>query len=375
MIQSWCEINGVEEIRTLDNSMDFRDPRVRREVFFHLYEFHTALGIQPGLVYIYLPELARRLGMGMEERLWLAFLEGCTENPCTAYQVIREFPRLPRTDRELGLFLKWHAENWKKLQYDIDTRYNKGHLVEQVVSYVDALGRDTQEAWFCADGGADKKAWFDAVWSKCVRLYKFGRLTTWSYLEFVKIVSGFDYEYSSLKMTDKDGSKSHRNGLLKVLGRDDLEWWSQLDNGVTAHSRELCEELEIRGAELLEELRDRFGDSFWSNRIGNETLESTLCTFKNCFRGRRYPNIYTDMSFDRIKKAEAVAPEVDFGVFWDMRRENLPPELLLEYTPGDPGLKPEKQNYFKDTGKLPMMSCLYDCFKCSWDDKIKIPNI
>ena len=373
IVNSWCEINNVPEIRTLEEGMDFRDPRVRREVFFHLYEFHTALGIQPGLVYLYLPELSRRLSLDMEQRLWLAFLEGCTENPCTAYYVLSAFPSLPRKDRELGAFLKWHNANWKNLQYDIDTRYNKGHLVEQVVSYVDALGGDSQEAWFRREDKGDPRAWFDAVWKKAVGLYKFGRLTTWSYLEFVKIVSGFGYEYSSLKMTDKDGSKSHRNGLLKVLGRDDLEWWEKgANNGVTTHSRELCEALEVRGAELLAELKERFRGAFWYNRIGNETLESTLCTFKNCFRGRRYPNIYTDMSYDRIVKAERLLPDVDFSVFWKMRRDNLPRELLLEYTPLDPGLKPEKQGYFMRTGKLPMMSCVYDCFKCDWDERLKV---
>lgn len=363
MLRSYCEINNLKEISELNSDMDFRKPEYRKQVFIDLFEFHTSFGIQPGLVYLYLPEISKRLSLDLEQRLWLAFLEGCTENPCTAYQILVEFPKLPRTDRQLNSFLYWHDENWRTLQYDIDTRYNKGHLVEQVVSYVDSLRGDSQEAWFMESASRDKKEWFDKVWNKAVKLYKFGRLTTWSYLEFVKIVSGFEFEFSSLKMTDIDGSKSHRNGLLKVLGRDDLECWKMLDNGIDRHDKTLCQELEIKGAELLSELRERFKNKKWKNYIGNETLESTLCTFKNCFRGRRYPNVYTDMSYDRIKKAEAVVPDVDFSIFWDIRREKLPIKLLEECNADRGGVLSEKQRLFQETGKFPIMGILKDYYK------------
>lgn len=367
MIKSFCEINGVKDVRKLNSSMDFRNPIYRREVFIRLYGFHTSLGIHPGLVYLYLPEICNRLNLDIEQRFWLAFLEGCTENPCTAYQIIKHVPRLPRTPVRMSLFERWHKNNWHSLCYDIDTRYNKGHLVEQTKSYIELLGNSSQLEWFSEGSQLDPKEWFDVVWDKCVKIFKFGRLTTWSYLEFVKICTGLQYEYSSLKMNDLSGSKSHRNGLLKVLGRDDLEWWSKLNNGVTTHSKELCADLEVMGGILLQELRDRYKDEDWCGKIGFENLESTLCLFKNCFRGYRYPNIYTDMSYDRIKKAEKMAPEIDFSIFWDIRKERLPKKLLLECNPRDIGLKPTKQQFFMNSGKLPMMSVYDDVFTCDWD--------
>ena len=370
MIQTYCEMHGIPEVHTLEKGMDLRKPEYRKEFFFRFYEFHTKYGIHPGLVYLFLPKMAEHENWNMEQRLWVAFLEGCCENPCTVWQITRDFPELPRTEEEIQLFEKWHAENWKSLCYDIDTRYNKGHLVEQIQSYVKHLNGSTQEDFFHGKlFDADKKKWFDKVWEEVTSFYKYGRLTSWSYIEFIKILSGFDYEYSSLKMSDLSGSKSHRNGCLRVMGRDDLEWWSGANNGVTTHSKELCADVEQYGQQLTEELKARYGAEPWGKYIGYETVESALCAFKNSFHGRRYSNIYTDMSYDRIKKAEQAAPKVDFSIFWKMREDNLPEKLLLEKNPSDPGLKPEKQEFFRNTGHMPMISVLDPVFECEWDTK------
>lgn len=373
MIKSYCELEHVEEIKTLTPDMDFRDPRVRKAVFFKLFEFHTKYKIHPGLVYLYLPLLAEHEKWDNEQRLWVAFLEGICENPCTVWAIVNTFPTLPRTEQEISLFEKWHSKYWKRLQYDIDTRYNKGHAVDQLRSYVSNLNGKSQFDFFMGFFGeaCDNKQWFDLIYDKMTSdFYKFGRLTTWSYMEFIKIlVPVLNYEYSSLKMDDIEGSKSHRNGMLRVLGRDDLEWWRPELNGVTSHSKDFAREVEKRAVRLTQGLKEKFKNESWAKYIGYETVESTLCCFKNCFHGRRYPNIYTDMSYDRIKKAEEVWDgAIDFSIFWDMRKENLPRYLLLEYNPDDVGLCPKKQEYFMRTGKLPMLSVLDPVFHCSWDD-------
>ena len=64
-----------------------------------------------------------------------------------------------------------------------------------------------------------RKAW-DVVRNQ---FYSFGRLATFSYLEYLRIMRvGLDCD--QLFLEDMSGSKSHRNGLAKVLGRDDLDW-------------------------------------------------------------------------------------------------------------------------------------------------------
>ena len=74
------------------------------------------------------------------------------------------------------------------------------------------------------------------------------------------------------------------------------------------------------------------------------------------------------MSYNRIKKAERLwGDRVDFSIFWKIREEKLPEKLLLEKNPNDPGLVPLKQEWFKKTGQLPMLSVMDPVFECDWD--------
>ena len=60
--------------------------------------------------------------------------------------------------------------------------------------------------------------------------------------------------------------------------------------------------LEAEGATLLAEAKQTIPTANYF------TLESTLCTFKSWFRpNRRYPGVYLDMLYNRIRKAERVA--------------------------------------------------------------------
>src|SRR3546814_10744378 len=81
------------------------------------------------------------------------------------------------------------------------------------------------------------------------------------------------------------------------------------------------------------------------------TLESALCTYKSWHKpNRRYPNVYADMAYLRIRKAESrFGPR--FGPLWSIRREALPSWARLESTPTDPGLDPRKQNHYLVTGQ------------------------
>jgi hypothetical protein len=71
-----------------------------------------------------------------------------------------------------------------------------------------------------------------------------------------------------------------------------------------------------------------------------------------------------DMFHDRIKKAEEASEgNYDFSLFWEARKENLPEHLLLECVESDPGLCPEKQNHYRDTGQVIMMDNMWSCFE------------
>ena len=146
-----------------------------------------------------------------------------------------------------------------------------------------------------------------------------------------------------------------RNGLLLLYGRDDLHVWKELPDNPKSHTKEIMDWAEQEVRTLKEYLKTQYIDI----EVTGETLESILCAFKNLIRGRRYPNIYTDMSYDRIKKAEKLwGDEVDFSLFWKVREEQLPHTLLKEYNYDGYMIDNEKvavskpkQMFFRETGQ------------------------
>jgi len=63
-------------------------------------------------------------------------------------------------------------------------------------------------------------------------------------------------------------------------------------------------------------------------------------------------------------------PEEDFSIFWDARKEYLPEYLRQEDNPNDPGMVPEKQNFYLDHGCPIMMSRDFPEFDNPFDRKV-----
>tara|TARA_R100001463_G_C3477172_1_gene216541 strand:+ start:62 stop:724 length:663 start_codon:yes stop_codon:yes gene_type:complete len=198
------------------------------------------------------------------------------------------------------------------------------------------------------------------VWKFVRECYlSFGRLSAFSYIEYLKIV-GLNVDCDQLYLDDIKGSRSHRNGLCKVLGRDDLDWWKEDIN----YDKEIIEWLTVEGEKLLKQAKEVIKHE----DVNYFTLESTLCNYKSWHRpDRRYPNVYTDMFHDRIKYAEKQWGD-NFKIFWDMRKDCLPKELLLEENPNDLGIDPIKQNHYRLTGQPVMMDKMFPCFKNDYND-------
>lgn len=367
-----CEILGIPEESDLKPGMDFRLPQYRREVWLRFYEYHLTYKTHPGLVYLFFPYLAEKYQWTMEQKLWFAFINGCTQNPCTTMAVFSEFPDFQNLD--FARLESWHAQNWRKLDYDIDRRYQKGHLVEMIHDYQANIFESNpdmnQEKFFNEYlGDPDPYKQFDKTWNHVYNdFFMYGRLSTFSYIEYLKIM-GIPVEFTTFFMEDLSGSKSHRNGILKVLGRDDLEWHDGA-NGIEKHSPEIVEFANREALILLEEAKKRFANKPFAHSVGIETMESTLCCYKSWHRvNRRYPNVYTDMSYNRIKKAEKMweGTDKDFSVFWEAREKMLPPELLLEKNENDPGLVPYKQNWYRENGEVIMMDHFDPTFSNNWN--------
>ena len=368
-----CELDGIPEVHDLKEGMDFREPQYRREVFLNFYEYHLKYKSHPGAVYYVMPYLAEKYEWDFETRLWFAFINGATQNPLTSWVLFQRFPVFSEVN--LDEMEKWHRAYWRNLDYDTDRRYQKGHFVEMVTNYKELIGSKTQVEYFsdiCDTGDVYenfKKLW-DVVFND---FFMYGRLSTFSYTEYLKIM-GLNIDCGDLFIFDKSGSKSHRNGLCVVLGRDDYD--VRKDNEdlpqefVKGHTKELMGWLETEGELLLKDAKERFKGSDFFEDVNYYTLESTLCCYKSWHRkNRRYPNVYNDMFFDRIKKAEMRDwYEIDglstnFRDFWEAREKYLPEHMRRENNPNDPGLVKVKQNWYRFTGQVPMMDKEFSYYK------------
>lgn len=363
MIGRFCERQGIPEERELAVGMDFRLPQYRREVFLRAYQFHLKYGTMPGCVYFLMPWLADKHRWSFEQKLWFAFLNGNTQNPVTSWLIFRKCDRLPASAYARKCLGEWFGENYRRLEFDTDRRYHKKHFMQAVERYAVNVGDAPQSNYFLRVVSAtrDHGEGFRRLWAAQKDFYSFGRLSMFSYCEYLRIM-GINVDCDQLFLDDLQGSKSHRNGLCKVLGRDDLDWHDS-NPSFPGYSKEVIAWLRDEAEMLLGEARQRMAREPYAKYVGYFTLESQLCNFKSWFRpNRRYPNVYADMLHGRIKRAEASWGE-PLSIFWEARAACLPSRLLLENNPQDPGVHESKQNWFRNTGECVMMEGDWPCFQ------------
>lgn len=332
--------------------LDFRRPEYRRETFLRFYLYHCRWRAHPGAVYYLMPYLARRYGWGREQALWFAFLNGNTQHPVTSLLLHRIAPD-PASTAAVTQMLDFYRANYQRLRFDTDRRHWKKHLPAAVDSYRDALrnyGGSQQDMW-----GAAAARGFTGVWERATTLHSFGRLSAFSYAEYLRIM-GVPFDCDNLFLEDRDGSRSHRNGLAIVTGHDELDWHASNPGFDGRYSPKVLAYFNAEAHALLTEARRRATGQPWADEVNLFTLESALCTYKSWHRpNRRYPNVYNDMLYDRLRAYENTWPDLDLSMFWDARRDSLPAHLRLEDNPGDPGCVPVKQNHYRTTGQVIMM--------------------
>lgn len=358
-MEDYCKFHKITPVTQLEVGMDFRLPQYRREVFLRFYEFHTKYKAHPGAVYYAFPYIFDLFNLSEEHKLWFCFINGCSQNVLTTWEIFSRFPDLKdlKDEAKFKNFEFFFRQNYQRFGWDIDRRYFKNSFEKSVQHYLGLLGDKSQKDYFsdiCKD--EDPYVNFDSLWKVIMnQFYLFGRLSTFSYMEYLRI-AGLNIDCGNLFFEDINGSKSHRNGICKVLGLDHLDWTKDNDCS-KQYTPYVCDWLKDEAAKLLEEARQRFQDTTYF------TLESTLCCYKSWYRkNRRYPNVYNDMFWDRILVNEKAWGKIN-TMFRSIRRECLPRYLRVEYNDWDPGLKPVKQNWFRNTGQVIMMDLDWDCFK------------
>lgn len=349
----------------LQAGMDFRLPQYRKEVFLRFYEWQIRHRSHPGGVYYVLPYAAKYLGWDVEQCAWAAFLNGNTQNPVTTLMLMDAGNR----PQLAGAVLRFYAENYADLEWDTDRRHHKSHLKRAIVSYVQAL-----------DGGSQLDYWKNATkqaqtpwqgcWAAAKALHGMGRLSAWSYLEYLVILGvlpGLDAD--DLMLGDMDGSRSHRNGLLLLNGKESQMAWRINPRPQPISKRELSE-LEWCANTMLMEVRGRLYDHPFAHHVTRLTLESALCTYKSWhLPRRRYPGVYNDLLYNRLRRAEARFGH-RFDLLWEARFESLPQRLRLEDNPNDPGAVAAKQNWYLETGQVINLDTEWPYFRNGFTDNV-----
>jgi len=322
--------------------MDYRLKENRLPYFKALYNLNLKYEVSPGLVYLYMPELKKRLGWNDETALWFATINGHTQNPITSMRIMEFMPTIPQSNVEWREAHRVFNDEWSKLSFDTDRNKQKKDTIKGLFSYGELV----------KEHGTQVKLWsgksYEECWALANSIKSFGRLSTFSYLEYVKI-NGFGADCTDMMFNDFDGSRSHRNGMFFLLGSDDFVFDKRMPNGQTGKYAEfdtMCEQLQHEVNRFLRSYAEEYGHH---KDMGYFTLESCLCQFKNGFFSRRYPGVYADMAWDRIKWYDSRGMDKYTGVFKEIRADRLP-DWLREECESKVTPRAEKASQFAETG-------------------------
>lgn len=317
-----------------------KDQEVRKE-FFKRYYYWTLKTNDCDPAMFMMNYVNKRMELNIEQRYWFAWLYANTYNVATAWILFNEFPDFENVDIER--ITVWNHENYKRLRYQVDNKWQKGHLPAMFSSYSNNVQdlHDTQASYFktiCSNKNIGVN--FDTCQKVITKdFFKFGRYLSWFYLQTLKETCDLNVCPNNLLLKD-DSSKSHRNGLIYALAYEHI---LEEDSEIKPNSKEMIEILDEEASVILQELKSEYNDV----EFDYFTMETALCAFKKFFRKKhgRYPGYYLDRQAEDIKKCEGDEWKgIDWKLLWDARKECIDPRLLND------SVSEKKMWEFLDTG-------------------------
>ena len=270
-----------------------------------------------------------------EQRLWITWIYGTTYYWPTAYVVWNEFPDMDLVG--VDRLTDWNNSNYSRLRYQTDTKWNKGHLAEQFASYKEFVADRTQYEALTQGFVGEPIADFYTLWETVNGFHKFGRYSSWFYIQALKQTCDMPIDVDSLWFHDHSGSRSHRNGMCYAVGKP--EWIDQ------KLEEKQVDFLEAKGREMLAETKRLYPDV--ADKADFFAMETALCSFKKLFRRKhgRYLGYYLDRQAEEIKKVEADGWDgIDWKPLWDARNETVDKSFLISI------IDPTLYNIYLDTG-------------------------
>lgn len=331
---------------TGNKHVDYRLKENRRESFIKWYAWSLEYKDCDPAVWMtnYLND---RYEHNQEQRLWLAWLYGNTYYLPTTFILLNEFP-----DFELATYDRmdtWNTENYKRLRYQTDTKWSKGHLPDMFKSYSEFVGEGEQSHALAMHYGDNEHHTFDNLYAVIKeRFYKFGRYSAWFYLQHLYSTCGVPALPSTLLFNDYSGSRSHRNGFCFAMGKDD--WYDK------KLSDSEYRWLEDSAKELMIEMKSRF--PHLTSDINPYTMETALCAYKKIYRVRngRYLGYYNDRIGEEISRVEKDGWHgIEWDVLWQARKECLDPRISETRV-----VNKDKMSSFVDEGYIDRLDWMFE---------------
>ncbi|MFZ9046887.1 MAG: hypothetical protein ACO2ZZ_13595 [Cyclobacteriaceae bacterium] len=321
--------------------IDYRLPENRREAFkrFWVWQLKTE-DCDPA---IYMTNyIFKRMQLNDEQKLWVAWLYANTYYLPTSWVIWNEFPDMHLVGLER--LDEWNTENYKRLRYQTDTKYNKGHLPTMFRSYKEWVGDKTQRERFneiCTSDDPEMNFWL--LWEEINKeFYKFGRYTAWFYMQHLAHCCSVNVRAPNLMLVDSSGSHSHRDGLCYALGLDD-----KMGGRKQKVDPNFAATLEWQAKLIIMEIQKEYPEV--AAKADMFAMETSLCAFKKLSRKKkgRYLGYYLDRQAEEIKTVERDGWNgIYWQLLWDARKETLIPELLHDM------VDENKMEHFLDTGTL-----------------------
>lgn len=317
--------------------MDYRLKENRLELFIKWYAWQLTFGDCDPALWM-LNYLNKRFEHNSEQRLWLSWLYANTYYLPTAWVLFQEFPdyELATIDR----LEQWNTDNYTRLRYQTDLRYNKGHLPEMFASYQQIIGKRLQRSFFESLYGDNEQQNFKSLWDVIIKkFHKFGRLTAWFYIQTLKHTADIAAEPDGLMLSDYEGSQSHRNGLCYALEYDEL-----VDKKLSPSSYQGMEE----SAQFLMNYTRQSYPAI-ASKVDAFSMETALCAYKKLFRTNdsRYLGYYLDRQAEEISRVSQDGWHgIEWSVLWQARQETLDPRLHYNR------VQKEKYGELLDTGRV-----------------------
>ena len=285
--------------------------------------------------------VADRLEYNLEQRYWMAFLYGINYCVPTTYFMQCDFPDYENVD--IPRLQKWWDTNKQKLIFQTDRAKVKNFdfFVRIFESYRDLIG-DSQVATFDRFKDIDDPIdAYDAVYEFTSQIYYFGRFSLFNYLEALHELTDLKLHPSILDLKE---AESCRNGMCYACN---------MDNQITMHHKKPKETIEFDVIqEKLFKVKQELQNENPEIDVNYWNLETVSCAQKKLFWKSRYYGYYIDRQLEELNYLEEqVRDGVEWSLLWDFRREFFDPWFLGELN-GWKGIRKERMNIFKDTGRL-----------------------